>query len=841
MPSRARSIAAPLALLVAFLSAASARAQDPGWPREMTKDGVQLVYYPPQVDDWKDFTDLDFRLAVSVTPKGGKPVLGVVKIHAKTDVDAHARTVLLHDLTVTGTSFPSLDTAAAERMNTVARTFLAPDRTVTISLDRLVASVEKSDAPSGVQLDDAPPAIFVSFGPAILVQVEGEPAFAKIPGSGLEFVVNTNWPLFRDDASQALFLFDGQQWLTAPKLDGPWTATRTLPKGMAALPKDPQWKALAKAIPPPAGRTVPAVFSSDKPAEIIVFAGQPVYAPIPGTQLVYAKNTETPLFVYSPASAYYLLTAGRWFRATDLKGPWTFASADLPPDFAAIPADSPMGFVRASVPGTDEAKDAVLLAQIPTTVTIDPVAAAKEASVTYDGPPKFAPITGTSLAYASNTPDKVIKVGDVYYLLLQGVWFMSTTPQGPWQTAPSVPKEIYAIPPSSPVYNVTYVTQVTTPSGAVQSSYTAGYLGAFIMGAAVGAVVANGTGYYHPPYVYYPPVGYPVYRPYPVPYGAWGAAPIYVPRTGAYGVGTAAYGPYGGVAAASTYNPYTGTYARGATAYGPYGSASAGQAYNPYTGTYARGATASGPGGTRTAAGVYNPYTGAGAATRQGSSPYAQWGSSVVTNGSQTAYAQHASNARGSVGSVQTSSGGKAAGVSTAYGNTGAAKTSSGDVYAGHDGNVYKNTGSGWQKYDGGSWNDVQQPSGSQAKTTSTSSTAATRQTTTGSTAASRQADAQAQAATRTQPRQAPATGEAATWSVGGLQREAQSRQRGALQSERYESASRAAFGGGGGAERGAGFGGRAGCGGCERGAGRRRCARCALESSVTGRQGRRP
>lgn len=814
---RMRAVCSPTVLVLTLACAAIARAQDPGWPREIAKDGVQLLYYQPQVDDWKDFTDLDFRLAVSVTPKGGKPVLGVVKIHAKTDVDVPARTVLIHDLAVTATSFPSLDAAAAERMNRLARTFLAPDKKVTISLDRLVASVEKPDAPAGVQLDEAPPAIFVSYGPAILVQVDGEPAFAKIPGAGLEFVVNTNWPLFRDDASQALFLFDGQQWLTAPKLDGPWTATRTLPKGMAAVAKDPQWKALAKAIPPPAVRASPAVFTSDKPAEIIVFAGQPVYAPIAGTQLVYAKNTETPLFVYSPASAYYLLTAGRWFRATDLKGPWTFASGDLPRDFAAIPADSPMGFVRASVPGTDEAKDAVLLAQIPTTVTIDPVAAAKEASVAYDGPPKFEPITGTSLSYASNTPDKVIKVGDVYYLCLQGVWFMSTTPNGPWQTAPSVPKEIYAIPPSSPVYNVTYVTQVTTPGGAVQSSYTAGYLGAFIMGATVGAVVASGTGYYHPPYVYYPPVGYPVYRPYPVPYGAWGAAPIYVPRTGAYGVGAAAYGPYGGVAAASTYNPYTGTYARGATAYGPYGSASAGQAYNPYTGTYARGATASGPGGTRTAAGVYNPYTGAGAATRQGSSPYAQWGSSVVSNGSETAYAQHASNARGTVGSVQTSSGGKAAGASTAYGNTGVAKTSSGDVYAGHDGNVYKNTGSGWQKYDDGGWSSVTPPSGSQAKAQGTSGTAATRQTTSGSTTAHQ---ANAPATARSQVRQAPAGGAPGSAGVSDLQREAQGRQRGALQSERYENASRAAFGGGP-AERGAGFGGRAG-GGFERG-GRRR------------------
>ncbi len=28
-------------------------------------------------------------------------------------------------------------------------------------------------------------------------------------------------------------------------------------------------------------------------------------------------------------------------------------------------------------------------------------------------------------------------------------------------------------------------------------------------------------------------------------------------------------------------------------------------------------------------------------------------------------------------------------------------------MYAGHDGNVYKNTGSGWQSYNNGSWNNV--------------------------------------------------------------------------------------------------------------------------------------
>ena len=89
---------------------------------------------------------------------------------------------------------------------------------------------------------------------------------------------------------------------------------------------------------------------------------------------------------------------------------------------------------------------------------------------------------------------KVIKVGDVYYLCFQGVWFMSTKPDGPWKTADSVPQEIYTIPSSSPVYDVTYVTQTNATATTVESSSTAGYLGMFIIGAAVGAAIVYGTG-----------------------------------------------------------------------------------------------------------------------------------------------------------------------------------------------------------------------------------------------------------------------------------------------------------------------------------------------------------
>src|SRR5271169_6444228 len=77
-------IAASLLILV---SVTVARGQDPGWPRQITKQGSTLIYYQPQVDDWKDFTDLTWRMAFTLTPMGGKQVVGVIVIEGHTDVD----------------------------------------------------------------------------------------------------------------------------------------------------------------------------------------------------------------------------------------------------------------------------------------------------------------------------------------------------------------------------------------------------------------------------------------------------------------------------------------------------------------------------------------------------------------------------------------------------------------------------------------------------------------------------------------------------------------------------------------------------------------------------------
>jgi hypothetical protein len=619
--------------VLAACVAGAACAQDAGWPRETTVGQARLVYYEPQVDAWKNFRDLEFRLAFELTPAGGKPVVGIGEIRARTDVDVDRRQAVIRDLQVVETRFPSATPEDRQRLDALFRKAVAARGDIPISLDRLVAITSKPQAaPQAVAVRNDPPAIFVSFQPAVLLQTDGKPVLAAAGKEGVEFIVNANWPVFHVPEDGNYYLFNDTQWLSAARLDGPWAPAGQLPRAVNHVLGDPQWADLKKASGAAAGKAkvVPAVFFCSTPAEVIVFDGKPVYATIPGTELVYASNTDADLLVDQRTNTYYFLAAGRWFRAASLDGPWRFASADLPPDFARIPLDSPASRVLVSVPGTESARDAVLLAQVPTRVTLDPKKAAELVDVTYDGQPEFKPIEGTTLQYAVNTPDRVIKVDNQYYLCENGAWFQSGAPTGPWTTAPSVPSQIYTIPPSSPVYNVTYLTQTTAPNGYVDASYTAGYFGTFIMGMAVGAIIADGSGYWYPPYYHYPAYGYPVYRPYAATYGV---GSFYNPYTGAYGASRGVYGPYRGATGSASYNPYTGTYARAGSAYGPYGSRAAAGAYNPYTGASARAGAVAGRHGSAAFASARNPAAGTAAATRQASSVYGQWGASVVQRG----------------------------------------------------------------------------------------------------------------------------------------------------------------------------------------------------------------
>ena len=772
-------------LLPVTIGVMPARAQSPprefGWPREITKSGNRLVYYQPQIGDWTNYKSLTAEMAFSLTPAGGQATVGVVSLTAQTDTSIEQRQVLIRDIKATSIRFPSADANMALKLEQTARQLL-PLQAVTISLDRLLAGIERSKvvtAPVAVKND--PPKIFYSAKPAILLLVDGKTVQTKIEKTNLEFVVNTNWDLFFDKGKKQYYLLGNKTWLTAKQVEGPWSLATQLPSDLSKLPATENWNDVKAALPLRAsGEPVPQVFFSREPAELALFNGQPVYAKIPGTQLLYVTNTDNEVFVHAGENQIYFLASGRWFRTKSPDGPWTYASGDLPPDFLKIPQNSPKAYVLSSVPGTQEAHDAVMLAEIPVTATINRAEAESKVMVNYTGEPQWVTIEGTNgLQYASNTAEKVIKFNNQYYLCYQAVWFISSNPNGPWEVADSIPREIYSIPPSSPVHNVTYVTVSNPTSTTVECSHTSGYVGMFVLGAGVGATIVWGTGYYYPPYYYYGPLyPYPIYRPWPITYGAYA---VYNPYTGGYRVGHAAYGPYGAVGSTAWYNPATGRYGRAATAQTWYGG--------------------------RTVASAYNPYTGGYGATRQGHNPYAQWGSSVAVRGDDWARAGHITTARGTVGGIQSSQG------SAVYrsGQQGTVVRTREDMYVGRDGNVYKRDSNGnWSQHENGNWNPIdtpQRPSNRRTATSTSTSTISPGQRTLPATSQP--------GSTVTRPNTNPEFIRPQSSTMEGLNREAAARQRGAnqtleMQRARQTGASSGRFGGGSGRFGGGrGFGGR--------------------------------
>jgi len=635
------------------------------WPRDYTgANGERLSLYTPQFQKW-DYKTASALVAAAVQMPGQKQAqFGTFKFTGNTDVDPETRQVRITNIQLSEINFPTLDAKTLPALTQTVQSIL-PKNDVVVSVDRILASLERNktqqNAPS---LKNNPPPIYFTDKPAVLVITDGAPIWSPIVGTDLKYAVNTNWDLFQDP-SGASYLLNGDNWLKWSPPATTWTAAGNLPASFSQLPKDSDnWKETIANIP---GKTitpdqVPTVYMSQQPAEMIVTQGPPVLEAIPGTQLSWVKNTDSDLFVYHPDKAYYFLTSGRWFKNSGGAGAaWTFASDSLPADFKNIPPNSPKATVLASVPGTREAEEALIQAEIPVRAKIKRSDA--KASVAYAGDPKFEKIQGTEMQYATNTKSQVINYKDQYYLVKDGVWFVSSSPTGPWVVADAVPPEIYTIPPSSPLYNVTYVKIYESTPDYVTTGYTAGYLGAFVLGTTLGATLAYGTGWYYPPYV-----AGPWFYPYPYTYGM---AAYYNPWTGYYGRYGSYYGPYGGAGYSSYYNPATGTYARGAAVYGPYGGYRAGtQAYNPWTNTYG--------------------------ATRQGSNGYSNWGSSVVQRNDDWARTGHVANGDNGI-----------AGYNTSAGNHGFVAKDNGDVYAGRDGNVYRHTDDGWQKYDSGSWNNV--------------------------------------------------------------------------------------------------------------------------------------
>ncbi|EDM26211.1 carbohydrate-binding family V/XII [Lentisphaera araneosa HTCC2155] len=651
------------------------------WPRTYEKGGHELIVYQPQVEAWENHKILKFKAAISLTPKNEKaPMFGALYFQTRTLTHKTKRLILLKDLQILETHFPQVDEKLAPKLTSLINAILPKGKKMIMSLDRVNAMVdEEQKIEKEIKVNLEPPPIYYSNGDATLVIFLGEEKFEEIKGTNLLFAVNTNWDIFLDKTSSEYFMLHGDSWLKTKDLKkGPWSVASQLPADLNKLPDDANWSEVKKRLQPKPLNKVPTIFVSNKPSELLVTDGEASFTPIAGTRLLYVNNSDADLFLHSAENLYYYLVAGRWFKAQSLKGPWQVASGKLPVDFAKIPEDHEKSFVLASVPGTEDAKAAVLLANVPQKATVKKSDVNFEAI--YDGEPIFEEIKGTDspLYYAVNTEKAVLRVENTYYACDRAIWFVAPSPKGDWAVATQIPDVIYSIPYDHPLHYVTYVEIYEDNDKEVVVGYTSGYNGNYVYNDVVYFGVGYWWGHCHHHHHCH------CYRH--VHHYSYGCGARYDYYKGVYYRGAKYYGPYGGAGRLAVYNPSTGTYARGAYRYGPYGSSYAMAAYNPYTDRYV--------------------------ARAGGNTPYGSWGKGVAVDGNDWVKGGYKSNYQKSTIGLKNSEGaGIIAGKNKITGEKGfLGKDKNGDIYVGKDGNIYKREDGVWKKRENGSWQNFKKP-----------------------------------------------------------------------------------------------------------------------------------
>ena len=568
-----------------------------GWPREVEKKGFTVVFYQPQPETFTD-DNLEGRMAISLKRPDSEPIFGAAWFQTRIETDLDSRQVYFRDMVFTSMKFPDVKEENQKALSDMLTGEIGR-MNIDMSLDRFLVSLDgiKSQQEDLAEslFDNTPPAVYFRNRPAVLVLIDGEPIMKPTDQSNLVKVLNTPYFLVLDTSKDKYYLNGGSWWYESDYLETGWVVIKKVPSNVRKYNESLKSKETTSMDSEDSKiKDPPDIILSTKPAELITSNGSPEFSAIEGTNLLYLSNSENDVIKDNSSGQFYTLISGRWFRSGSLEmSSWAYVNPNnLPEDFRNIPSDSPVATVRTSIPGTQESREAILENSIPQTAEIDRRTATTV--VKYDGEPKFERVKKTDISYAVNTDKSVLLYDRGYYCVDEGVWFSAPSPKGPWRVCDNVPEAIYDIPPSSPVYNVTYVRVYDATPEYVYVGYTPGYYGSYV---SYGTVI-YGTGYYYSPWYggyYYPrPVtygygvhynpytgwGYSVglsygwiyYNSYPYYWGYWGPAGYRYGYRYGYGQGYYhgyydAYYPNRRVGSTRTYRGQTNTYGSSSNVY----------------------------------------------------------------------------------------------------------------------------------------------------------------------------------------------------------------------------------------------------------------------------------
>jgi hypothetical protein len=196
----------------------------------------------------------------------------------------------------------------------------------------------------------------------------------------------------------------------------------------------------------------PRIFMSSRPAILVLVDGPPVLRRVAGTRTYRIVNTRDLLLQDDAGTRFFLAVRDRWLEAPALEGPWTLAAAG--PEGGDVARRSALAAGDAWLQGLDpEIARLVDAGEAPAVFVSTEPAELIETT----GEPQLEAIDGTALLWVKNTDADLFQDSDgTWYVLVSGRWFAAPSRQGPWHfmAGRSLPRDFHRIPEQHPAAEV---------------------------------------------------------------------------------------------------------------------------------------------------------------------------------------------------------------------------------------------------------------------------------------------------------------------------------------------------------------------------------------------------
>lgn len=214
---------------------------------------------------------------------------------------------------------------------------------------------------------------------------------------------------------------------------------------LSSLDQNLEQKKLSKDL----NTTAPRIIYSDRPSLLVMIDGQPKLQSNKDWGMDVVVNS--PFTIVKPEDGQFYLYGGkRWYTAQSATGPYSEAG-NTPPSLDKVKNaidnanSSDAGYIDSTAAQQDKVVSNIIVTTSPAEL------------IQTDGKPSMTPITGTSLSYATNTPNDLFQDQDgKYYVLISGRWYTSSSLTGGWHYVASnaLPGDFAKIPEGSPKDNV---------------------------------------------------------------------------------------------------------------------------------------------------------------------------------------------------------------------------------------------------------------------------------------------------------------------------------------------------------------------------------------------------